>query len=65
MPGLNGLELAREITGIKAGIPIILVSGYSERATAEALESCGVSKMVMKPIVAGEIGAAIREVLDA
>lgn len=64
MPNLNGLELAKEITSINADIPIILVSGYSEGAAPDALESCGIRKLVMKPIVPREIGAAIRSVLQ-
>ncbi|WP_425452518.1 PAS domain-containing protein [Methylobacterium radiodurans] len=32
MPGISGTELAREIRAIKPSMPVLLVSGYAERA---------------------------------
>jgi CheY-like chemotaxis protein len=64
MPGITGLQLAREIHRIKAGIPVVLCTGFSEEINEENFKSRGISAFVMKPIVREQIARVIREVLD-
>ncbi|MGA1232715.1 MAG: response regulator, partial [Lutimaribacter sp.] len=33
MPGMNGLALGRRLLGLRADLPVILCSGYSESVT--------------------------------
>lgn len=64
MPKMTGVELAREIHGIRSDIPIILCTGFSERVSADVYQNIGVRKLIMKPIVAKEIAKVVRGVLD-
>ena len=58
MPGsMNGVELAREIRSRRPGLPILLNSGYSGTARAEA-EAMGL-KILVKPFTLEELQAAI------
>ncbi len=64
MPQLTGLELAQELLRARPDIPIILISGFSELITRAKIEKIGIRHYIMKPLVGGELAAAIRQVLD-
>ena len=64
MPGITGDRLAQEILKIRPHMPIILCTGYSERISAKETAALGVRKYLEKPITAGEMASAIREVLE-
>lgn len=64
MPEMNGLELADEIHIMKPDIPIILITGYSEKITSEKMIKAGVCESLMKPIPLVELGQTIRRLLD-
>ncbi len=64
MPGMTGIELARELTGVRPGIPIILCTGFAEAIDAEQARQCGFSGLIMKPLGMRELADTIREVLD-
>ncbi len=65
MPIMTGDQLARELIAIRADIPIILCTGFSERVNQENAADFGVKGFLMKPIVKSEIAKIIRELLDA
>ena len=50
MPQLTGLALAREIAGVRPGLPVILYTGYAEDLSAKELLEAGVLRLVRKPI---------------
>jgi CheY-like chemotaxis protein len=64
MPKLSGLDLAREVTGIRPDTPIVLCTGFSETISSSHSASLGIRKTIMKPMVARDIALAIREVLE-
>ncbi|MCK4760957.1 MAG: PAS domain S-box protein [Candidatus Aminicenantes bacterium] len=64
MPNMTGLRLSREIRGIRADMPIILCTGFSESVNEENFRSLGINAFVMKPIVRKDLSRVIREVLD-
>ena len=64
MPNMTGKQLARELTGIKSDIPIILCTGYSQIMSDEEAKSIGIDGVVMKPMVMRELAETIRRVLD-
>ena len=64
MPGMTGLELAREVKNIRNNIPIILISGNSESFSEESLRKSGIEYFSMKPFSTKEISAIIREALE-
>lgn len=64
MPNMNGAELAQEIMRVRADIPIIICTGFSEIIDEEKARSLGVREYIMKPVARKEMAKAIRRVLD-
>jgi CheY-like chemotaxis protein len=64
MPGLTGIELARELTITRPDIPIILCTGFSELLGGTQPEEWGIREMIMKPYEISNIAKIIRKVLD-
>ena len=64
MPEMTGLELARAMTAIRADLPVILCTGFSEMATKERLREAGIRHLLMKPVVRSQMARAVRESLD-
>ncbi|MDH5659545.1 MAG: response regulator [Gammaproteobacteria bacterium] len=50
MPGLTGVEVAQAILELRPTIPVLLITGYSQKITAENAESYGLSGFFSKPI---------------
>jgi PAS domain S-box-containing protein len=50
MPGLSGLELAREIRSIAPRVPILIMTGYAGDLTTDGVKQLGLSELVLKPI---------------
>ena len=63
MPGMTGLELSEKIKARQPDIPIILCTGFSEGLTSGTIQRYGISKMVMKPLIASELAEMISNVL--
>jgi CheY-like chemotaxis protein len=63
MPQMTGETLARELRHLRSDIPIILCTGFSHTITAEKAQALGLDTVCMKPLVAHELGVAIRRVL--
>ena len=59
MPNITGDKLAKELLSLRADIPIIMVSGFSEE-----MKRMGITKVILKPIITRDIAQAIRDVLD-
>ena len=64
MPGMTGIELAKEALKIRRNIPIILCTGFSNELNPERAASIGVNQLLMKPYAVSEIGKAIRKIFD-
>jgi signal transduction histidine kinase/ActR/RegA family two-component response regulator len=64
MPNMTGEELTKELLNIRADIPIILCTGFSEFITEEKAKAIGIKELFMKPIVMYEMAETIRRVLD-
>ncbi len=62
MPGLSGLELAREIRQIRPELPVILASGHGSEAAAR---HAGVAAFLAKPFDQRALAELVRRVLDA
>lgn len=50
MPGLTGVEISQAILALRPNIPILLITGYSEKISADNAESFGLSGFFSKPI---------------
>jgi len=64
MPGITGIELAKEALRMRKDLPIILCTGFSNDVDRESAMAMGFSKFITKPYRPHEISKAIRDVLD-
>jgi PAS domain S-box-containing protein len=62
MPGLSGTDLARELMRIRPGLPVVLTSGYAERA-GENLSALGICLRLDKPFDRVSLSEALNQVL--
>ena len=60
MPKLSGDEVHREIKSVRAGIPILLMSGYAEQEIMDRFDGTELTAFLQKPVPATDIVAAIR-----
>ncbi len=63
MPGLNGVELARQIRTRRRDIPIILCTGFGGAVDATAAKSIGVVQVINKPFSRQELSEAVAKAL--
>jgi two-component system, chemotaxis family, CheB/CheR fusion protein len=64
MPHLTGMDLAGKLLKVRADVPIILCTGYSEAISSEKAKEAGVREFLMKPLTKQEMAEVIRRVLD-
>ncbi len=63
MPGMTGIELARELLNIRSDIPIILCTGLRVPIDETELKEAGIHEIVMKPYPVSSFSRTIRKVL--
>jgi len=64
MPNMTGDELAAKLMKIRADIPVILCTGYSERISQDKAHEIGIKEFVLKPIIMSDMAITVRKVLD-
>jgi PAS domain S-box-containing protein len=64
MPNMTGDEFAAKIMEIRADIPVILCTGYSERIAKDNAHKIGIKEFVLKPIIMSDMATTVRKVLD-
>jgi two-component system chemotaxis response regulator CheY len=68
MKPMDGIAFAREVRMSKASpnpyIPIIMVTGHTERHRIEAARDAGVTEVLAKPITAGSLFQRIGEIVN-
>jgi len=65
MPRFTGIELSRKIRAERRDVPIVLVTGFSDGVTRDAVLAEGIPGFVMKPYRAEDLARAVRAALDA
>lgn len=63
MPGMSGVELAREVRAVRADIPFILASGYLHSEAHGGAQESGVTHFVDKPFGLDEFANKLRAAL--
>ncbi len=63
MPNMTGDKLAEKMMGIRADIPIVLCTGYSERFTRQEAADIGIRSFLMKPLVMRDLADTVRQAL--
>jgi PAS domain S-box-containing protein len=64
MPNMTGTELAREIFRIRADVPIILCTGFSDKISEEKAKDIGITELVMKPYGLRALAEVTRRAID-
>jgi two-component system, LuxR family, response regulator FixJ len=65
MPGMNGIELVRELKRKGSMSPVILITGHGDVALAVEAMKAGAADFIEKPFDDAVLLGAIRSVLDA
>jgi len=65
MPGMDGLSLIRQVKGIRADLPVIIITGYSSETSAIEAVNLGVAGYLRKPFRVPEVLAAAAKALGA
>ncbi len=65
MPGMSGIELAREIRSDRelAALPLIMVTGFAERCHEIEAREAGIAGYLTKPVRQTELGECVGRVL--
>jgi len=63
MPGLRGIQLARQLLRIKDDIPIILMTGHGNMISLEEIRKSGVRTTLIKPVQKEWLQKALTELL--
>ena len=65
MPGMDGLTLVRQVKGIRAELPVIIITGFSSETSAIEAVNLGVAGYLRKPFRVPEVLAAAAKALGA
>ena len=65
MPNMTGETLAEKLMAIRADIPVILCTGYSEKFTRKHATAMGVQSFLMKPLLMQDLANTVRQALAA
>jgi PAS domain S-box-containing protein len=65
LPGINGLELARQLTGLYPQLKVLYISGYTDNAVIRQGMLEPGAAFLQKPFTPTVLGSKVREVLDA
>jgi CheY-like chemotaxis protein len=63
MPGLSGLELAREIRRLRPGLPLVFTSGYASPEDVAAVRDLAPADLVLKPHTVTDLGPTLHRLL--
>jgi DNA-binding NtrC family response regulator len=63
MPGMQGLEVLRELKGRDASVPVILITAYGTVGLAAEVLGSGASGFLRKPFTPAELRDVVRQTL--
>jgi len=64
MPRMTGVEFARRVMQLRPGLPVLMMSGFSGKLTAERARALGICGLLAKPVDLPTLAAAVRATLD-
>jgi DNA-binding NarL/FixJ family response regulator len=64
MPGMSGVDLARELLRIRLGVPILITSGYIRPADNEEVRSLGLPDLILKPDTVEQMGEILHKLFE-
>jgi CheY-like chemotaxis protein len=63
MPGITGIQLVGKVRRLRADLPILLCTGYSEAVTEENASQFGITKFLKKPVSREDLALAVHHAL--
>ena len=64
MPGMSGLDAARELLAIRADLPVVLTSGYVDDDLVESCHRAGIRHVIYKTNTVNELCETLHRVLQ-
>ena len=64
MLNIPGTELALIMKKIRPELKVIIITGFADNLSDEILSRCGISEVILKPMILDDFSKAIRRVLD-
>ena len=61
MPGMDGIRLTRALRGGGVDVPILMLSGATDRAVINAALRAGVTRFLVKPIEIADLLDALQQ----
>lgn len=60
MPELNGQEIVAELRNLRAGVPVLISSGYAKEDVMDRFAGCEVSDFIQKPCTVQQLVAEVK-----
>jgi len=64
MPGMSGMEFAREALRLQPMVPIVMISGYIQKNEIDAARAAGIKDILLKPDSVDELANTIHRLLS-
>lgn len=64
MPRMTGLQLAGQMTVLRPGLPIILITGNDNQLSQTDLDQNGINRVITKPVSFKRLNSVIRQLLN-
>ena len=61
---MTGSELTQKVLKVRADLPIILCTGFSQTLSEEQATEMGIAAYILKPLTTRDLALTIRRVLD-
>lgn len=65
MPGLTGIDLAREMLALRPDFPIIICTGFSDEIDESSVKKAGIKSYFLKPVDTGILMDKVEELLGS
>lgn len=65
MPGMSGLEVAREVRAIRADLPVAVASGFIDEELQTQAGAAGVRELIFKETAAEDFCAVVQRLSQA
>ncbi|WP_144290174.1 CHASE domain-containing protein [Ideonella sp. A 288] len=65
MPGLSGLDIAREVAALRPDLPVVITSGYVSDDLLSSATQAGVRLVMQKEYTLEQLGGVVQQVLAA
>ncbi len=64
MPGMSGDKLADKCMEVRKDVPVLLLTGFSEKLKAKSAEDLGVAGLIFKPVEKSRLAATIHDIFN-